>query len=119
MADPVIKIWKVRQESPSQFAVAEERVFMVGDKKHFITTGPGGNVIYGPTSIVAGAESIRTGGAFVSLPDGIQSIPSSQVTPLPGKIPIPPIHVAFDLAVDVAYFAALLPGGGVAGAGII
>lgn len=103
-----IKIWKVSLKSKAQFAITDETATMVGDKKHFIKTSPGGNVLYGPTSIVAGAESIRTGGTYVSLPDALQSVPSTEVTPLPGKISIPPIHVAFALAEDVGFFAALL-----------
>jgi len=103
-----IKIWKLTTESTAQMTVAAESVQMVGSKKNFIKTGSGGNVIYGPTSIVAGSESIRTGGAYVSLPEPVQSLPSTEVTPLPGKISIPPIHVAFDLAQDVGFFAALL-----------
>lgn len=103
-----VKIWKLTESSNSQFAVLEDSVYMVGDQKHFIKTSSGGNVIYGPTSIVAGSESIRTGGAYVSLPEPAQSIPSTEVTPLPGKISIPPIHVAFDLANDVAFFVSLL-----------
>lgn len=110
MADQgsTVKIWKLSTDSTSQYAVGEDFATMVGDKKNFIKTSSGGNVIYGPTSIVAGAESIRTGGVFVELPDPVQGIPSTEVTPLPGKIPLPPLHVAFDLAVDVAYFAMLL-----------
>jgi hypothetical protein len=103
-----VKIWKLSRDSTAMFAVSGERATMVGDSKNFITTSPGGNVIYGPTSIVAGSESIRVGGAYVSLPDAIQSLPSTQVTPLPGKISIPPVHIGFDLAQDVAFFAALL-----------
>jgi len=110
MADQgeVIKIWKLTANTDSAFAVGSDFTTMVGSSKYFFKSSPGGNVIYGPTSIVAGAESIRTGGVFVELPDPIQGIPSTEVTPLPSKIPIPPVHVAFDLAQDVAFFAALL-----------
>jgi len=103
-----IKIWKLNDRAQSQINVQAESATLVGDKKHFIKTGTGGNVLYGPTSIVAGSESIRTGGAYVSLPEPVQSIPSTEVTPLPGKISIPPVHIAFDLAQDVGFFAALL-----------
>lgn len=103
-----IKIWKLSKNSNAQMAVSGEKVYMVGDQKHFIASSHRGNVIYGPTSIVAGSESIRTGGIYVGLPEAAQSLPSTQVTPLPGKLSIPPIHVAYDLAQDVAYFAALL-----------
>lgn len=108
MSESGIKIWKLNNKSVAQFAVSGERVMMVGDNKHFITSSPGGNVLYGPTAIVAGSESIRTGGAYVSLPEAAQSIPSTQVTPMVGKLSIPPIHVAFNLSQDLAFFAALL-----------
>lgn len=105
-----VKIWKTNETSPAQMVVSDTSVTFVGDAKHFIKSSDAGNVIYGPTSIVAGSESIRTGGVYVSLPDPVQSLPSTEVTPLPGKLSIPPIHVAFDLAQDVGFFAALLAG---------
>ena len=103
-----VKIWKLTSKSTAMFAVSSERVTMVGSKKNFITTSEGGNVLYGPTSIVAGSESIKTGGMFSELPDPVQNIPSTTSTPMPAKIPIPPIHVAFDLVGDVSYFMMLL-----------
>lgn len=103
-----VKIWKLQQNSTANFNVRADSVQMVGDENHFIKVSDKGTVIYGPVSIVAGTESIRTGGMFVQLPNMAKMIPSTMVTPIPDQIPVPPIHVAFDLAQDVAFFAMLL-----------
>lgn len=102
------KVWKLQTDSVPNFNVKAESVQMVGDETHFVKVSEKGTVIYGPLSIVAGTESIRTGGMFTSLPNMAKMIPSTTVTPIPDQIPVPPIHVAFNLAEDVAFFAMLL-----------
>lgn len=102
------KIWKMSLDSSAQFAVSDKAAYMVGAPNRFIKVNDNGTTIYGPVSIVAGTESIKTGGMFVSLPNLIKMIPSTMVTPIPDQIPFPPINIAFDLAEDVAYFATLL-----------
>lgn len=102
------KIWKASLDAPAQFAIANESAFMVGAENRFIKVNKNGTTIYGPVSIVAGTESIKTGAMFVSLPNLLKMIPSTQWSPMPSQIPMPPINVAFDLAADVSFFALLL-----------
>lgn len=102
------KIWKASLGSPAQFAITDRSAFMVGAENRFIKVNEAGTTIYGPVSMATGSESIKTGGMFVSLPDLGMMIPSTFVSPLPGKIPFPPINVAMELALDVAFFAMLL-----------
>ena len=105
---PSNKIWKVGQDSPAQMSITNESAFVIGAPNRFIKVNDAGTTIYGPLSVVAGSESIKTGGMFVAMPDMIQMIPSTTYTPIPSKIPFPPLNVAFDLAADVAFFALLL-----------
>jgi hypothetical protein len=102
------KIWKASLSAPAQFAITQNSAFIVGAENRFIKVNESGTTIYGPVSIVAGTESIKTGGMFTSLPNLIKMIPSTFVSPLPDQIPMPPINVAFDLAEDVAFFSMLL-----------
>lgn len=102
------KIWKASLNAPAQFAITQNSAFMVGAENRFIKVNENGTTIYGPVSIVAGTESIKTGGMFTSLPNLVKMIPSTFVSPLPDQIPMPPINVAFDLAEDVAFFSMLL-----------
>ena len=106
MAD--IKLWKLNQDSPAGMKVANDSAMMIGAENRFIKVSDKGTVIYGPLSIVAGTESIKTGGMFISLPNLVKMIPSTFVSPIPDQIPFPPIHVAVDLALDVGFFAMLL-----------
>lgn len=99
------KIWKANLNSPAQFAITDQSAFMVGAENRFIKVNQNGTTIYGPTAIVAGSESIKTGAMFCSLPNLVQMIPSTTFSPIPGQIPSPPINVAFDLAADCAFFA--------------
>lgn len=105
------KIWKASLGSPAQFAIASESAFVVGAENRFIKVNGSGTTVYGPMSVVAGTESIKTGGMFVSLPNLVKMIPSTTYTPIPDQIPMPPLNVAFDLAADVAFFMLLLPVG--------
>jgi hypothetical protein len=102
------KIWKVQQDSESMAKITGESVSIIGAPNRFIKVNKNGTTVYGPMSVVAGSESIKTGGMFSSLPDLLQMIPSTTFSPIPSKIPMPPLGVAFDLAADVAFFAILL-----------
>ncbi len=104
-----VKIWKVARNSTAQMAVYHDKAIVMGDKDHFIQVNHRGTTIKGPLSIVAGTESIRTGGIFAQLPNMVKMIPSTAYTPIPDQIPVPPIHIAADMASDVAFFMALLP----------
>lgn len=108
MANDKAKIWKATLTSPAQFAITHSAAFVVGAENRFIKVNDNGTTIYGPTSIVAGTESIKTGGMFSSLPNLIKMIPSTTYTPIPDQIPSPPLNVGFDLAEDVSFFAMLL-----------
>jgi len=102
------KIWKHGIDSPAQIAITDENAYLVGSENKFIKAGQNGTVIYGPLSIVAGTESIKTGGMFTQLPNIVKMIPSTTVTPIPDQIPSPPLNVAIDLAADVGFFMSLL-----------
>ena len=103
------KIWKLKKDSTAYFMTKDDGAWVVGAPNRFMNIDKNGTVIYGPLSIVAGEESIKAGGMFSRLPDLVQMIPESMVTPGTHiKIPVPPVHVGFQLAQDVGFFASLL-----------
>ena len=105
-----VKIWKVNRKAKAEMVVSEDAALVSGDETHYIKVNARGTTIYGPVSIVAGTESIRTGGVFAQLPNLVKMTPSTMVSPIPDQIPVPPLHIAADLAKDVAYFLSILPG---------
>lgn len=105
-----VKVWKISRTSPAQFIVSDKEAFMMGDENHFIKVNQRGTTVKGPVAFVCGTESIRTGGIFAQLPNMVKMIPSTFVSPIPDQIPVPPIHIAVDMANDTAFFMALLPG---------
>lgn len=102
------KIWKVHSESEAMMTITGDSSSMIGSPNRYVKVNRNGTTVYGPMSVVAGSESIKTGGMFSSLPDLLQMIPSTTFSPIPSKIPMPPLGVAFDLAADVAFFSMLL-----------
>lgn len=102
------KIWKLKANSPAQTVVTDDAVFLVGSETKFLKVNDKGTTIYGPISLATGSESIKTSGMFVSLPDLTQMIPSTTFSPIPAKIPVPPLNLFFDIAEDISYFSALL-----------
>lgn len=105
-----VKIWKASRQAQAEMVVSEDSALVSGDANHYIKVNQRGTTIYGAVSIVAGTESIKTGGVFGQLPNTAKMIPSTMVSPVPDQIPMPPIGIANDIAKDVAYFLAILPG---------
>ncbi len=108
MAGQRAKIWKMNIDSVPAMAVTGNAAFMIGAENRFVKVNESGTTVYGPMSVVAGTETIKTGGMFVSLPNLVKMVPSTFVSPLPDQLPFPPINVGFDLAEDAAFFAILL-----------
>lgn len=102
------KIWKATLDATAKMAITENAAYVIGSENKFIKVNSNGTTIYGPLSIVAGTESIKTGGLFTSLPNLVKMIPSTTFSPIPDQIPSPPFNIAFDLAEDVTFFTSLL-----------
>ena len=111
MADiqnPTVRAWKVSRDSKAGVFIDNERSIVVGDAKHFLVADKNGVTIKGPVNIVEMSTNMRTGGLFLGLGEFLEMIPSTLVTPLPKKIPIPPVTGIVNVLQDVAFFAAFL-----------
>ena len=106
--DPRQRVLKASKDSDASLVLSKKSAKLVGNSKNFIAVDDRGVTIKGPISIVADGTGIRKGGLFVEMPDMIQMIPSTIVTPLPKQIPIPPVHGLIGIKSDVAFFLSLL-----------
>jgi hypothetical protein len=108
MANPKTRVFRVSKTSKSSILLEDDKVSVIGDSRHFIVVDSKGITLKGPLSIVADSMGIRRGGLFVGLNDFLEMIPSTIVTPIPQRIPFPPVFAVADMVRDVAFFTAML-----------
>lgn len=106
--DPTIRAWKATRDAESGVFINKDKALLVGDSKHFIATDRNGITMKGPQSDVSLSTERRQGGLFLGLGEFSEMIPSTIVTPIPAKIPVPPITGIVNILQDVAFFAAVL-----------
>jgi len=111
MASETSKIFRASKDATSGVQVTEDDAALVGNKQHFVLSNNTGNVIYGPTSIVADAANRRVGGLWTGINDFVHMFPSTIVTPIPQQIPNPILGSLTRLASDTAFFMAMLAAG--------
>ena len=102
------RVIKADKNAKAGIKITENSITLVGDDRHLIVVNEQGITIKGPTSMINDSMGRREGGLFVGLNDFLEMIPSTIVTPIPKKIPFPPIHGLINLQKDVAFFMALL-----------
>lgn len=109
MADnPRTKVFRASNQSNAAVEIAETHAALIGNKSNFFLANENGLFLKGPISIIADAMGVRTGGLFVGINDFLHLIPSTIITPIPTKIPVPPIQGLTRIASDVAFFISLL-----------
>jgi len=106
--NPKTRVFRVSPASKASILLENDKVSIIGDSRHFMVADERGITLKGPLSIVADSMNIRRGGLFVGINDFLEMIPSTIVTPIPQKIPYPPVFMAANIAMDVAFFMALL-----------
>lgn len=106
--DPTVRAWKATRDAEAGIFINKDRALLVGDSKHFIAADRNGVTIKGPQSDVSLSTERREGGLFLGLGEFTEMIPSTIVTPIPAKIPVPPVVGIVNVLADVAFFAAVL-----------
>ena len=86
----------------------DKAVSIVGDSRHFITVDDRGITFKGPISHISDSLGRRTAGLFTGINDFLEMIPQTIVTPVPSKIPNPPMYATVNMTQDVAFFMAML-----------
>lgn len=107
MAGPA-KVFRVSKSASASLWLQENSAALVGDDRHYVVADGSGVTIKGPISFVSDSTGIRRGGLWVGLNDFVEMIPSTMVTPIPSRIPFPPIFALVGLTATVAFFTALL-----------
>lgn len=102
------RVFRLRNTSKASIKLDEDQVTITGDKDHFMLANGQGIVIQGPVSFVSGSHQRRTGGLFVGINDFSEMIPQTIFTPVPSKIPMPPIFAVQNIVKDLAFFMALM-----------
>jgi hypothetical protein len=106
--DPTVRAWKATRTAEAGVFINQDKAIVAGDSKHFMVADKNGLTFKGPTNMVSMSTEQRTGGLFLGLGEFSEMIPSTIVTPLPSKIPVPPITAIINVIGDVAFFAAIL-----------
>ena len=102
------RVFRATNKSKSAILLSEESVSLIGDNRHFIVADERGLTFKGPSSFVSFSNDMRYGGLFVGQSELLQMIPSTIVSPIPHRLPFPPVFGLVNIARDVSFFAALL-----------
>jgi hypothetical protein len=105
--EPNTKILRASPKARASIMLKENSISLVGaGGKNLMVLDDRGTTIKGSMSLIAGGPSIRQGGLFVNMPDFLSMIPTTIVTPVPIRVPLPPFEGLASLAKDVAFFTA-------------
>lgn len=102
------RVIRTSPTSKASLYLQDNAASLIGDSRHFLTCDNRGVTIKGPISFVSDSMGRRTAGLFVGINDFLEMIPQTLVTPIPSKIPFPPLFAVVNIAKDLAYFMALL-----------
>jgi len=108
MANPKTRVFRVSSSSKAAIVIEDEQVRMIGNKDHFIVCDGKGISMKGPVSFISDSMSRRTLGVFAGINDFLEQIPQTIITPIPSKIPFPPVFILKNVVQDIAFFLALL-----------
>ena len=107
-ANPKSRVIRTHSAAKAGIFVEDDAVSIVGDSRNFIVADDRGITIKGPISFVSDSMNRRTGGLFVGINDFLEMIPQTIITPIPSKIPFPPVFAIGAIVKDLAFFMALL-----------
>lgn len=108
MANERSRVFRTSSKSPAGVFVQDKSAALFGNHKNFVVADDRGITIKGPISFISDSMGRRTGGLFVGINDFLEMIPQTILTPIPSKIPFPPIFEAVAIAGTVGYFLANL-----------
>lgn len=102
------RVFRTSPTSKASLYLQDNAASLIGDSRHFITCDERGVTIKGPVSFVSDSLGRRTAGLFVGINDFLEMIPQTIITPIPSKIPFPPVFALQGLTRDLAFFMSLL-----------
>lgn len=102
------RVFRASKTGKASIELSENSAALIGDKRHFVICDDKGVTIKGPVSFVSDSLGRRTGGLFVGINDFFEMIPQTIITPVPSKIPFPPLALIPSIGKDIAFFLSLL-----------
>ncbi len=102
------RIFQASAKSKAGIILGEKEVSIVGSSGNLIVVDDRGVTIKGPISMAVDNSMKRDAGMFIGMPTPLRMIPSTIITPIPPYQPMYPIGGIKNLAMDVAYFMAML-----------
>jgi len=108
MATTKARVFRVNKDSKSSIHLEDNSVAIVGTDKNYVVCNEMGTVIKGPVSLISGSQQRRSGALFVGLNDFFEMIPQSMFTPIPSKVPAPPVFAIQNIVKDLSFFMSLL-----------
>ena len=107
------KVFRSSNTAKAGIMVRDEAAFVIGNDNNFIVVDNRGITMRGAESHVCMSNDIRQGGLWTQQPDFIRMLPSTIASPLPAQMITPPVVGLKDVAITVAFFAAMLVYAGV------
>ena len=107
-ASPTARVFRSSKGSRASLLLDENEAALIGDSRNFVAANNSGVIVRGPVSFISDSSDRRSSGLFIGLPDFMQMIPSTIMTPLPHRIPFPPIFAVAAISKDLAFFMALM-----------
>jgi len=87
-----VRVWRASRNATAGIQLSDETIEITANKRNSIAIGNSGiGVVSKSFTFGMTSENIRHAGLFVQTPDFAAMIPSTIVTPLPKRIPFPPL----------------------------
>ena len=102
------RIWRCTPESDASVAISEKAAYLIGNRSNYVSADETGVSLNGPISFNCLSEQIRHAGLFSEQNDIINMLPSTIVTPIPQRMPFPPLGFAVSIMKDLPAFLAAL-----------
>lgn len=108
-ASQKIRVWRVGANASAGIQVNEDSVEITANPKNTIIVADTGVGVVGKSfTLGMGSENIRHAGLFVETGDFAAMIPSTIVTPLPKRIPFPPLGFVTSMLKTLPVFIAAM-----------
>lgn len=105
-----VKVWRVSPDAEAHMRIEEDSVYLAGSTSSFLAVDGGGVTIRGNMSIANMGPGRRVGGFFVNQLEFADMIPKTIVTPIPAKLPFPPLGFLSTIIQGVTFGMAFLMG---------
>jgi hypothetical protein len=90
MAKKKVRIWTIPNGN-AYIKMTKEMAVVAASSSNYLAVDRNGITLRGNTSMASMGPGQRTGGFFVKMPEFAGMIPKTIVTPIPSRIPFPPL----------------------------